>query len=141
MHAGSSARDLRGHEDTVVAIGFEPLGTTLATGGMDGSVRLWDVETGAVRGTMDGPTEAIEFLTWHPKGKVVLAGCEDMTAWMFNTEQQLCMHVFSGHTGPVTAGASVAPPSHCCATLVMCSHFCYAHTRWSAPHCRGARSV
>ena len=106
MQTGLPPRNWRGHEDTVAVIAVEPSGATVATGGMDGTIRLWDIETGASRGTLEGPTEGIEFLQWHPKGSILLAGCEDMTAWMFNAEKQQCMQVFSGHTGPVVAGAS-----------------------------------
>jgi angio-associated migratory cell protein len=105
LDADGAATQLASHEDTVAAVAFEPSGAVVATGGMDGSVRLWEVATGSLRGTLDGPTEAVEFLRWHPKGSILLAGCEDMTTWMFNAEKQQCMQVFAGHTGPVAAGA------------------------------------
>ena len=66
---------------------------------------------GSQRATLDGPTEAVEFIQWHPKGSVLLVGCEDMTAWMFNADKAQCMQVFSGHTGPVAAGACCAMPT------------------------------
>lgn len=28
-----------------------------------------------------------QWLTWHPKGNVLTAGCEDATAWMWNRKQ------------------------------------------------------
>lgn len=37
---------LTGHRDTVKTVSFSPDGRTLATGGRDGALRLWDVATG-----------------------------------------------------------------------------------------------
>jgi WD40 repeat protein len=47
-HADGAAIQLAGHADTVAAVAFDPSGATLATGGLDGSVRLWDTSTGAL---------------------------------------------------------------------------------------------
>lgn len=47
----------------------------------------------------------MEWVVWHPKGDVVLAGSEDFTMWMWLAASGQCMQVFSGHSGPVVAGA------------------------------------
>lgn len=31
--------------------------------------------------------DKIQWLTWHPKGNVLTAGCEDATTWMWNRKQ------------------------------------------------------
>lgn len=107
--AQGSAVELAGHTDTIAAAAFDPTGATVATGGMDGSIRLWNSQTGEQQACLEGPSEAIEWLAWHPKGTVLLAGSEDMMAWMFNAAQQQVMQVFTGHAGPVSAG--VPPPA------------------------------
>jgi WD40 repeat protein len=99
---------LSGHSDTIASITYDPTGEVVATGGMDGIVRVWRAANGDVAGVLQGPSEAIEFIAWHPKGTVLLVGSEDMQAWMFNAVQQQCMQVFTGHTGAVTAGVQSA---------------------------------
>ena len=55
----------------------------LATGGLDGVVRVWDVEKGLLLVALEGPTQGINWVCWHPRGAVLLAGSEDSTAWMW----------------------------------------------------------
>lgn len=70
-----------------------------------GVVKVWDTTDGKLVQTLEGPGGAIEWVQWHPKGNVVLAGSDDMTMWMWLASTGACMQVFSGHAGPVTAGA------------------------------------
>lgn len=83
--------ELAGHSDSVSSIGFNGDGTLLATGGMDGKVMIWEVSSGKRISTLEGPGEAIEWLQWHPKGNVVLAGSSDFTTWMWNAANGQCM--------------------------------------------------
>jgi WD40 repeat protein len=65
---------------------------------------VWDVN-GVKKATLEGPVEGVEFVTWHPRGAVVLAGSEDFSAWMWNAASGACMQVFTGHSGSVNCGA------------------------------------
>lgn len=68
-------------------------GSLLATGSLDSSVRVWRVPEGALLQTLEGPSDSVEWLTWHPKGDVVLAGSEDFTMWMWLAQSGQCMQV------------------------------------------------
>ncbi len=46
-----------GHSDSVSAVGFSHDGTLVATGGLDGCVRVWNVATGAVVVVLDASAE------------------------------------------------------------------------------------
>ena len=35
----------------------------------------------------------MEWLAWHPRGDVLLAGSDDFTAWMWNASSGACMQV------------------------------------------------
>jgi ribosome assembly protein SQT1 len=128
---GESLVELTGHEDSVVAGGFSASGEYVATGGLDGKVRIWRLHPppggknniaafaprpheDAVRNgpdwgrcefvtSIEGPDE-VNWLAWHPKGNVLAAGAADSSVWMWNIPTGNVMGVFSGHTGPVTCG-------------------------------------
>jgi len=66
--------ELAGHTDTVASLAWSADGALLATGGLDASVMVWDLN-GVKKSTLEGPVEGVEFVTWHPRGAVVLATC------------------------------------------------------------------
>lgn len=46
----------------------------------------------------------IQWVRWHPRGHVVLAGSDDFTVWMWNADQSASMNTFVGHGSSVTCG-------------------------------------
>ena len=56
-----------------------------------GQVKIWGSENGELVQTLEGPSEGIEWLDWHPKGNILLAGSEDFTVWMWNATSGACM--------------------------------------------------
>lgn len=97
--------ELKGHKDTITDMEFNINGGSLATAGMDGCVKIWDVSGGKCLHTLDGPSESVDWLKWHPRGDVVVAGSSDFTVWMWNAQTGNFMMTFSGHAGPVSCGA------------------------------------
>ena len=98
-----SSTKLTGHTDTVTAVGFNFNGTLALTGGYDGAVKIWQVATGELLQTLEGP-EDVEWAQWHSKGNAVIAGSRDGTIWMWLTHNGQCVHVFAGHDGVVRTG-------------------------------------
>ncbi|CAO1618968.1 unnamed protein product [Sympodiomycopsis kandeliae] len=98
------------HTDSVISVGWSADGQFVATGGMDGMVNVWKVaEQGQWNKwdhvvTLEGGDE-VQFITWHPKGHVLVAGYADSTTWMWNLPSGSVMQVFSGHEDAVTCGA------------------------------------
>jgi len=100
--------ELTGHTDTVTSIEFtNSESSLLATGAMDGTVRVWngkDTDTFKQLHVLDGPSESIEWISWHPRGDIILAGSRDFTAWMWNGKTGEFMASFAGHAGSVSCG-------------------------------------
>lgn len=47
---------------------------------------------------------ASQWVRWHPRGHLVLAGSEDSTVWMWNADRASYLNMFSGHGSSVTCG-------------------------------------
>lgn len=101
------------HTDTVSSVayniqyvGSDPKKTPklAAVGSYDGSIVIYDPDTGAQRLKLEGPSD-VEWMSFHPKGgTVLLVGSGDGTLWMFHIPLNRCMQVFVGHEQAVTAG-------------------------------------
>lgn len=73
------------HTDSIEFISFNHNNTLMATGGLSNKIKVWDVAKGyELKFELEGPTEDIFFMVWHPKGNVLLTGGKDFLVWMFN---------------------------------------------------------
>ena len=60
-----------GHTSHVSSLAFSPTGEILASGGVDTTVRLWDVRTGELVRTLVGHTDRVMYLAYSPDGKTL----------------------------------------------------------------------
>ena len=60
-----------GHLDTVRGLDFSPDGATLASGSLDGTIRLWNVTNGAALGVLPGHMEEATGVAFSPDGRTL----------------------------------------------------------------------
>ncbi len=69
---------LFGHTQTVSSVAFSGDGKTLASGGADDQIRLWDVETRELIGVLSGQQQAVHSITFAPGTETLAsAGADD----------------------------------------------------------------
>ncbi|KAF9928679.1 hypothetical protein FBU30_002200 [Linnemannia zychae] len=72
----------------------------VVTGGLDNTLKIWDVETGACLNTLFGHEEGVWSLAFD-KLRIV-SGSLDKTIKVWDTESGQCLYTLSGPEGPVT---------------------------------------
>ncbi len=81
--------DWLGHRGAVNAVVLSPDKTTLASGGADGDIRLWDVTTGQCKQVLPGQKRRmpITCLDFTPDGAMLVSGSEDhgVRLWRLDT--------------------------------------------------------
>ncbi|MFF9039712.1 helix-turn-helix domain-containing protein [Streptomyces sp. NPDC014892] len=84
-------RRLTGHTGTVSALVYSPDGKTLASGGFDGTVRLWDPATGRTRKVLAGRADAedpdlVRTVAFAPDGRTLATSHgDDARLWDLDT--------------------------------------------------------
>ncbi|MCA9470705.1 MAG: WD40 repeat domain-containing protein [Nitrospirales bacterium] len=77
-------KTFRGHTQDVWSVSFAPDGLTLASGGNDRYVRIWDIETGRILRSLRGHTHNIRQVAYSPDGQTLATASEDRTIRLWN---------------------------------------------------------
>ena len=92
-----------GHQGPVSCVALSPDNTIAVSGGFDGSMKLWTVETGALLLNLDGHEGAISAIVFSPDGKIALSGSEDGRVLVWDLASGKADPLFPGATDPATA--------------------------------------
>jgi WD40 repeat protein/serine/threonine protein kinase len=82
---GQELRTLRGHVGLVRSVAFAPNGKWLATGSLDGVIKLWDSETGQELASFQAHTSAVHRIAISPHGDRLASSSWDGTTKLWLT--------------------------------------------------------
>jgi WD40 repeat protein len=112
--AGPPTFSFNGHTNLINAMVISPDGSLLASTGWDGTTRLWDTVSGALRHTLVGHQAMVWTGAFSPDGTRLATGSlTDVRLWNVETGQPLITLI--GHASWVTALA-FSPDGHYLAT-------------------------
>ena len=66
--------ELAGHDALLTAVAMADHGTSVATCGIDKTIKLWDLETGRLQKTLRGHLARLNCLAFSPSGTTLMAG-------------------------------------------------------------------
>jgi WD40 repeat protein len=85
------------HDGGVAALAFSPAGATIATGGYDGSVRIWDVASGRALRTLPGRGGTIWSVDFASDGRTLAAAGEDSMIRLWDPANGRLLRTLKGH--------------------------------------------
>lgn len=93
---------LRGHTDEVASVAFSPDGKRIATSSLDGTVKIWEAETGTETLTLHGHNDAVSSVAFSPDGSELVTASWDKTAKVWDAVSGKPLITLSGHTDGIS---------------------------------------
>jgi WD40 repeat protein len=107
-HAAAQPKQPPPADNAVLALAFSPDGKTLAVGGTDTLIHLFNVADGKLLRSMPGHASAVRALAFHPGGAVLVSGSRDRTIRLWNPTNGQALKTLEGHTAWVEGVAFFA---------------------------------
>ena len=85
-------------EQATASVTFSPDGSTLASGGWNRTVHLWEVASGQLKVALTGHSERVSSVAFSPDGLTLASGSLDKTLRLWDVASGQSKMLFIGHT-------------------------------------------
>jgi WD40 repeat protein/serine/threonine protein kinase len=99
---------LEGHADPVLCLAVSADGGRALSGGMDGTVRLWDLGTRQLLATFEGHESTVSAVAFSADGRRAISGSWDRTLKVWDLATGAVLRTMSGHAEYVS-GLALSP--------------------------------
>lgn len=113
LHQGvppSKKFQLTGHTSVVASLAISADGLTLASGSRDRTIKLWQLQTGALQHTLTGHKQRVISVAFSADRQLLASGSEDCRIKLWQVDNGRVVGELSGHLGAVYAVA-ISPDS------------------------------
>jgi small GTP-binding protein len=94
-----------GHTHPVRSVALSADGLRVLSGSVDGTVRLWDVESGCCLRVLEGHSNGVFSVAWSGDDHRAVSGSADKTVRLWDVEDGRCLRVLAGFDGTVMSVA------------------------------------
>lgn len=94
-------RGWKAHDKDINSIALSPNEAMVVSGSQDRTVKLWQVETGALTMTCKGHKRGVWCVKFSPVDKVVASASADASVKLWGIADGACLKTFQGHEGSV----------------------------------------
>uniref|UniRef100_A0A8C8FFQ8 U3 small nucleolar RNA-associated protein 13 C-terminal domain-containing protein n=1 Tax=Oncorhynchus tshawytscha TaxID=74940 RepID=A0A8C8FFQ8_ONCTS len=93
------------HNVPIASMTFDPTATLLATGGCDGTIKLWDVVKQYCTHNLKGSSGVVHLVEFHPDISLLqlFSSASDCGIRMWDLRSSQCLCVLQSHYSPVTS--------------------------------------
>ncbi len=86
---------------SINSIGFDPGGSLLASGSVDNTIQLWDLDTATLLSTLEGHTDSVLNVAFSPDGSLLASGGADGLVGLWDPDTETLLATLETHTREV----------------------------------------